>query len=108
MFINYLLFIIFFYLIVYVISNNNINILNNNNTLNDIKTKTIIQAEKIIINSFYNYIKNNNNISLDDCILLFENSKYKNLNDFSKSKMRTPENYRKIYHKFYVISKNKL
>ena len=103
MFIIYLLFTLLFYIFTSIIFNKN-----TNNTLHDIKIKTIKQAEKIIIYFFYNCIKKNKHISLDDCILLFENSKHKNLNDFSKSKMRTPESYRQIYHKFYVISKNKI
>lgn len=103
MFIIYLLFTLLFYIFTHCISFNN-----NDNTLDDIKNKTIKQAEKIIIDFFYKCIKKNKHISLDNCILLFENSKYTNLNDFSKSKMRTPENYRQIYHKFYVISKNKI
>ena len=104
MFIIYLLFILFFYIFTYCISFNN----NTENTLHDIKIKSIKQAEKIIIDFFYNCIKKNNHICLDDCILLFENSKHNNLNDFSKSNMRTPESYRQIYHKFYLISKNKI
>ena len=104
MLIIYLLFTLLFYIFTYIILNNN----NTNNTLHDIKIKTIKQAEKIIIDFFYKCIKKNKHICLDDCILLFENSKYTNLNDFSKSKMRTPESYREIYDKFYVISKKKL
>ena len=79
MFIIYLLFTLFFYIFTSIILNNN------DNTLDDIKNKTIKQAEKIIINFFYNNINKNNNISLDDCILLFENSKHTNLIDFSES-----------------------
>ena len=82
MFIIYLLFTLLFYIFTYCISFNK----NTNNTLHDIKK----------------------HISLDDCILLFEKSKHKNLNDFSKSKMRTSESYRQIYDKFYLISKNKI
>ena len=104
MFIIYLLFTLFFYIFTYIIFNKN----NTDNTLDDIKIKTIKQAENIIIDFFYNCIKKNKHISLDDCILLFEKSQHKNLNDFSKSKMRTPESYRETYHKFYITSKNKL
>ena len=91
MFIIYLLFTILFYIFTSIFLNNI-----TYNSLHDIKIKTIKQAEQIIIDFFYNCIKKNNNISLDDCILLFENSKHTNLNDFSESKMRSPESYREI------------
>ena len=46
MFIIYLLLTLFFYIFTSIIFNNN------DNTLDDIKNKTIKQAEKIIINFF--------------------------------------------------------
>ena len=55
MFIIYLLFTLLFYIFTSIIFNNN----NTENTLHDKKNKTIKQAEKIIIDFFYNCIKKN-------------------------------------------------
>ena len=100
----YVLIMIFIFIIIY----ENYRLMNLKNDPNYIKNKAIKKANNIIINFFINQLKKNNNITLDECILLFENSPYDNLKDFSKTKMRTEEGYRNIYKKHYKKAKKKI
>ena len=76
-----------------------------NDEINIIKNEINKQADIIINNFFKDKIINNKNITLDECILLFENSEYDNLEEFSESKMRNAESYRNIYEKYYKKAK---
>tara|TARA_Y100001970_G_C14247071_1_gene869056 strand:+ start:1307 stop:1615 length:309 start_codon:yes stop_codon:yes gene_type:complete len=92
-------------IIIVLFIKNNINNSQNIQNIQNIQNKTNKKADNIIINFFIKQLKNNNNLSLDKCILLFENSEYDNLKDFSDSKMRTVEGYRNNYEKYYKKAK---
>ena len=68
------------------------------------KQKGVMKAEKLTINFFYDLLKENENISLDEAILKFENKdkEFDNLKDFAESKQRTVESYRKAYHHLFI------
>ena len=77
----------------------------------EIKKNRISGEIKQLTKDFFkNCLIENPNISLDEAILKFEdsNNKYKNLEEFAKSKQRTVENYRKAYSKLFDKAKKKL
>lgn len=73
------------------------------------KQKGIFQAENVTINYFSSLLKKDKNITLDKAILLFEgvNDKFKNLEEFAKSKQRTVKGYREAYSKLFEKAKIK-
>ena len=72
------------------------------------KYKTNLLAEKITIDYFCKLIIENKNITLDEAILKFENAdNFKNLEEFSKSKSRTVENYRDAYANLFLEAQKK-
>ena len=73
------------------------------------KRQSILKAESVTIDFFYNLINQNNNITLDEAILKFENKydDFKNLEDFATSKQRSAEGYRKAYSKLFKRAKLK-
>lgn len=84
-------------------------ITNNNQDLNNpnkYQKKTIVDAENIIVDYFKQLIKINQNITLEECILNFENASPKvTLLEFSKNKQRLPNSYIDIYKPFYNKAK---
>ena len=73
------------------------------------KQKGIYQAKKIARDFFVEQLKENSNITLDEAILKFEDTKneFSTLEDFVKDKTRTVESYRKAYKKIFKEAKNK-
>ena len=67
------------------------------------------KSNQIIIDFFINQININENITLEEAILKFENAfdKYDNLNDFAISKKRTVDNYYQAYSKLFKDAKLK-
>tara|TARA_B100000524_G_C23497609_1_gene315750 strand:+ start:329 stop:652 length:324 start_codon:yes stop_codon:yes gene_type:complete len=74
------------------------------------KQKGIYQAKKIARDFFIEKLKENPNITLDEAILKFEDTKneYSTLEEFVKDKTRTVESYRKAYKKIFKEANNKL
>ena len=72
--------------------------------------RTFLNARTRLKGTPENCLIENPNISLDEAILKFEdsNNKYKNLEEFAKSKQRTVENYRKAYSKLFDKAKKEL
>lgn len=76
------------------------------NNPNKYQKKTVVDAENIIVNHFKQLIKINQNITLEECILNFENASSKvTLLEFSKNKQRLPNSYIDIYKPFYNKAK---
>lgn len=71
------------------------------------KQKGIYQAKKIVREFFANEIKKNPQITLDEAILKFEDTKneFSSLEEFVKDKTRTVESYRKAYKNFFNQAK---
>ena len=71
------------------------------------KQKGIYQAKKIARDFFIEKLKENPNITLDEAILKFEDTKNKfsTLEEFVKDKTRTVESYRSAYEKIFNKAK---
>ena len=71
------------------------------------KQKGIYQAKKIARDFFAEELKINPQITLDEAILKFEDTKneYSSLEEFVKDKTRTVESYRKAYKKIFNQAK---
>ena len=71
------------------------------------KQKGIYQAKKIARDFFVEKLKENPNITLDEAILKFEDTKneFSTLEEFVKDKTRTVESYRKAYKKIFNQAK---
>ena len=71
------------------------------------KQKGIYQAKKIARDFFVEQLKENSNITLDEAILKFEDTKneFSSLEEFVKDKTRTVESYRKAYKKIFKDAK---
>jgi hypothetical protein len=74
------------------------------------KYKTNILAEKITIDYFEKLINKNNNITLDEAILKFEHADntFNSLEEFSKSKHRSINNYREAYGHLFLEAQKKI
>lgn len=74
------------------------------------KQKGIYQAKKIARDFFIEKLKENPNITLDNAILKFEDTKneFSTLEEFVKDKTRTEESYRKAYKKIFKDAKKKI
>ena len=72
------------------------------------KQKGIYQAKKIARNFFVEKLKENPNITLDDAILKFEDTRneFPSLEEFVKNKNRTVESYRKAYQDMFRRAKH--
>lgn len=66
-----------------------------------IKKTSNYKAKQIVKKFFAETQQCKPEISLDEVILLFENSSHKSLEEFAKNKHRTAESYRQTYSKFY-------
>lgn len=65
------------------------------------------KTNELLINAFAEMILENENISLDEAILNFENAEAGNtLENFAKSKMRNADSYRNSYEPYFNEAKN--
>ena len=94
---------------IYTLYTNHSNVSNNNNKdplliQKELKTK----CENIIIDAFILMLKKNENITLEEAILNFENSDSKSLYDFSKKKGRSKKVYIDTYEEYFIAAKKKI
>ena len=73
-----------------------------------LKREGVEAATELTIDHFVKLIKNNPEITLDMAILDFENAKVTSLEDFSKRKHRTVEDYHKAYGEMFKEAKKKI
>lgn len=59
------------------------------------------EAEDLVVNEFKKIIKLNNNITIEEAILIFEDSKEKDLEKFAISKSRSKECYINTYKNLF-------
>ena len=81
---------------------------NKTNRFESLKEKGIKQAEELTINNFIKYMNDNPDITVDNAILLFENSDDESLQIFAEKKHRTKESYYRSYKNLFIEAKRKL